>query len=242
MWISTLQSFLLKGSCCPKPVCCCLLVCSYHITSSPLKHPVVALPPTLGTTTALQGTYLAIMVDPNAGTPSDVVEVLHYMLPGLTSSNTSTTRNNTTFYPLTTVAQPLAPYLVPAPTPGNAHSYTLTLWTQPDGFKVPSSFLSYLPLNALNLTNRYPFNLTSFVTAAGLGQPLAGGYFDLQNTTGSTATAGHSTSVASSTATGKTAATSSSAASKDTGDCVTTRYVISRAWALLAVVSIATWM
>ena len=168
----------------------------YHPIDPPsLKYPVVALPPTLSTTTKLPGTYLAILVDPTAGTPASVLEVLHYILPGLTSTNTSTTRNRTTLYPLITDAKPLAPYLTPAPPPGHVHTYTVTLWKQPDGFVVPDAFLKYLPLNPLNVTNRYPFNLTNFVTAAGLGQPIAGGYFDLQNTTDSaTATEGRSTS------------------------------------------------
>ena len=204
---------------------------------------MVALPPTLSTTTNLPSTYIAIMVDPTAGTPTDVIEVLHYMLPGLTSVNTSTTRNETTFYPLITDAQPFAPYLVPAPPPGNVHTYTVTLWKQPDGFAVPNAFLDYLPLNALNVTNRYPFNLTGFVTAAGLGQPLAGGYFDLHNTTGSaTATSGHSTSEGSSTATGTTVATSSPTAVISAGGCVSAWCVGCFAWALLAVVGFAAWM
>ena len=160
------------------------LPCSHPVDPPSLKHPAVALPPTLSTTTKLPGTYLAIMVDPTAGTPTEVIEVLHYMLPGLTSANTSITRNRTTFYPLTTNAQPLAPYLSPQPPPGNVHTYTVALWKQPDGFAVPNAFLKYLPLNPLNVTNRYPFNLTDFVAATGLGQPVAGGYFDLQNTTG----------------------------------------------------------
>ena len=182
---------------CPLPVC-------HPIAPPSLKHLVVGLPPTLSTTTKLPGTYLAILVDPTAGTPTDVFEVLHYILPGLTSANTSTTRNRTSFYPLITDAKPLAPYLVPAPPPGHVHTYTATLWKQPDGFAVPDAFLKYLPLNLSNVTNRYPFNLTDFVTAAGLGQPIAGGYFDLLNTTGSaTATGGPSTSQGSSTPTGK---------------------------------------
>ena len=168
----------------------CPLPRSHPIDPSSLKHPVVAVPPTLSTTTKLPGTYLAIMVDPTAGTPTDVIEVLHYMLPGLTSANTSTTRNRTIFYPLITDAKPLAPYLVPQPPAGNVHTYTVTLWEQPDGFAVPAAFLDYLPLNTSNVTNRYPFNLTDFVTTAGLGQPLAGGYFDLHNTTGSATVTG----------------------------------------------------
>lgn len=224
-----------------------------------LPEAVVALPPALGTTMALSGTYLAIMVDPTAGTATDVVEVLHYILPGLTSPNTSTTRNGTTFYPLTTAAQPLAPYLVPAPTPGNAHSYTITLWKQPDSFAVPSTFLSYLPLNALDLMNRYPFNLTTFVVAAGLGLPLAGEYFDVQNTTGSATTtagntatsrgassttsssSGYSTS-GSNTATEKTVATSSPASSKSVGDCASAWSIVFSTSAFLPVVGIAAWV
>lgn len=224
-----------------------------------LSEAVVARPPTLGTSAVLPDTYLAIMVDSNGGTPTDVVEVLHYMLPGLTSLDASTTLNGTTFYPLRSAAPPLAPYLVPAPTPGKAHAYTLTLWKQPDGFAVPGAFLGYLPLHLSNLTNRYPFNLTGLVAAAGLGQPLAGGYFDLQNTTGSATTAagttttsagasvtttslGHSTNEGSSTATGKTVAASSSASLKNVGGCVSAWSAGCSVQVLLAVAGVAAWV
>lgn len=224
-----------------------------------LPEAAVALPPTLGTTAVLPGTYLAVMVDPGAGTATDVFEVLHYLLPGLTSPEAPTTRNGTAFYPLRTAAQPLAPYLVPAPTPGDAHSYTLTLWKQPDGFAVPGAFLRYLPLNASDPTNRYPFNLTGLVAATGLGQPLAAGYFDVQNTTASatttaghtttsggasstTSSSGHSTSEGSSTATGKTVAATSSAALIGAEGCVSVWSVGCSAWALLALAGVAARM
>ena len=182
---------------CPLPWC-------RPIALPSLKHPVIASPPTLSTITKLPGTYIAILVDPTAGTAPDLFEVLHYILSDLTSANTSTTRDRASLHPLVTDAPPLAPYLVPTPSPGHVHTYTATLWKQPDGFTVPDAFLKYLPLNPSNVTNRYPFNLTDFVTAAGLGQPIAGGYFDLLNTTGSaTATGGSSTSQGSSTPTGK---------------------------------------
>jgi hypothetical protein len=122
------------------------------------------------------------MVDPDAGKATDTIEVFHWLQTGLESQS----NNGTSLYPLSSSHEPLAPYLSPAPPPGNVHHYTVTLWKQPDGFTMPAVFAPYLPLNLDNLTNRYPFNLSMFSQQANLASPVAGGYFELQNKTGAT--------------------------------------------------------
>ncbi|KAL6717777.1 hypothetical protein ACLMJK_003862 [Lecanora helva] len=178
---------------------------------------VVASPPTLGTNVSLTGTYLAAMVDPGAGTTTEVIEVLHYLLPGLSSSKVPTISNSTAFYPLVTSNSSLAPYLSPEPTPGKAHTYVIVLYEQPAALTIPRDYTSFLPLHPGNLTNRYPFNLTALTRAAGLGKPVRGGYFDVQHTgagsdesaSGTTTTmSGTSTKTTSSTAAEKTVKTS----------------------------------
>lgn len=107
--------------------------------------------------------------------------------------------------------------------------------------------MSYLPLNESDLTNRYPFNLTGFVEAAGLGAPRAGGWFDLRNgTTGSatttTTTTGQGTSGGGGTATGKSVKASSEASLVRTGGGGDVWSVGGFARALVAVVGVAAWV
>ena len=158
------------------------------IPESVASHPPqLYITPRLSNATA----YLAILIDPTAGTPSQRVEVLHYIQPSLIPSATSTRIGNATVYPLTSNVSALAPYLPPAPPPGSGvHTYMLFLYAQPRNFKIPSAYRSALPLNVSNLTNRYPFNLTKFVMAADLSPegPVAEGGFDIENGT-ATATA-----------------------------------------------------
>lgn len=74
------------------------------------------------------------------------------------------------------------PYLQPSPPVGDVpHSYNIVVFAQPANFSIPAQYS--------NLTNnRVPFNVSQFVLDTGLGQPLAGSYFQVQNLTGTPTT------------------------------------------------------
>lgn len=74
------------------------------------------------------------------------------------------------------------PYFGPAPPPGNPHRYTFLLFSQPEDFTIPESFSNLNP--PTGITDLFGFNITSFVAATGLDDPLAGNYFRVVNTTG----------------------------------------------------------
>jgi hypothetical protein len=118
------------------------------------------------------GQYLIVMVDPDAPTPDSPTSrfILHWMAPNMTQN--------------TTAASPLAgraltnstPAHVPfrAPTPGttsSAHRYILYAFAQLDNFTIPDAYAGYSD------TNRTGFNVTSFISDAGLGQPAASEYW-----------------------------------------------------------------
>ena len=181
------------------------------------------------------------MVDPDAGTATDTIEVFHWLQTGLKSKP----NNGIGLFPLSSSHKPLAPYLSPAPPPGNVHQYTITLWKQQDDFMVPAAFAPFFPLNIQNITNRYPFNLTTFVQQANLATPVAGGYFELQNRTGSisattTSSAGNTSGGASSTPTAATTAKSSAASFIGAGSYCMDRASLSGCfgWAMLAFVAL----
>ena len=118
------------------------------------------------------------MVDPdyNATVPTNTV--LHYLLPGLRSENSSTRIGNLTFTPLTSRHAPLAAYIGPQPTSTRPHSYTLLLFAQPKNFTVPPRFDAFLPLNTSDPLNRVNFPVVDFVKETGLGSPVAANYFE----------------------------------------------------------------
>lgn len=74
------------------------------------------------------------------------------------------------------------PYLQPSPPVGDIpHNYNVVVFQQPANFSLPAQYS--------NLTNnRVPFNVSQFVADTGLGQPLAGSYFQVQNLTGTATT------------------------------------------------------
>jgi phosphatidylethanolamine-binding protein len=81
-----------------------------------------------------------------------------------------------------------APYIGPAPPPGSPHRYTLLLFSQPAEFAVPDAFSDINP--PTDLLARIGFNITEFITAAGLDAPLAGSYFRVVNASGTASSTG----------------------------------------------------
>jgi phosphatidylethanolamine-binding protein len=72
-----------------------------------------------------------------------------------------------------------ASYIGPNPPPGTPHRYVFWLFSQPNEFTIPESLGAINP--PADTSARVGFNLSEFVTAAGLDAPLAGNYFAVVN-------------------------------------------------------------
>lgn len=117
------------------------------------------------------GNLLLVMIDPDAPSPDMPTSsaILHWMAPNLAA-----TTNAQDFGPLQgqSVLSNSTPNAVPFAPPGPpatsaAHRYLLFLFEQPQNFAVPAQFTQF------NAQNRANFDFTGFITAAGLGAPLA---------------------------------------------------------------------
>lgn len=111
--------------------------------TTPLTHPTVpSTTPTLSTSTPLNSTYIAIIVDTTANLSSPIPASLVYFQQSLTFSPT------TGLASANTSAQ--VPYLPPTSV---GHAYLALLYTQPAGFAIPSNF-------PYNDTFRVAFNVS----------------------------------------------------------------------------------
>lgn len=106
------------------------------------------------------------------------VQLVHWVASNVTLGPRVSNSNST---PLVIPNGPV-PYLQPSPPVGDIpHNYNVVVFQQPANFSVPAQYS--------NLTNnRFPFNVSQFVADTGLGQPLAGSYFQVQNLTGTATT------------------------------------------------------
>ncbi|KIW26473.1 uncharacterized protein PV07_09566 [Cladophialophora immunda] len=162
-----------------------------------------------------EATYILFMVDEDVNTGNGPrVQLLHYFQPNLVGINHELSVQPQARNATTAVG---AEYLTPSPPAGDGpHRYTLLLYPQPEGFTVPQAYISFSPPADTNA--RYPFNMSGFAEAAGLGQPVAANWFRVVNdTTSSTSTAsssaGPATATAATTSVETSAATSASASS-----------------------------
>ncbi|KAI9874005.1 MAG: hypothetical protein M1830_010299, partial [Pleopsidium flavum] len=155
---------------------------------------VPAQQPSVGAETALNGTYILFIVDPDAPTPTNasVSQYLHWLQPGLRFASTrNTTANAFSPYPATINASATGtvPYVRPQPPPTSpAHRYIALLYAQPSNFSVPAAFQSF------SATNRTKFNVSMFAAQARLGNVVAANYFLVSNMTTTTTGAGNATS------------------------------------------------
>ncbi|KAF8812284.1 PEBP-like protein [Phlegmacium glaucopus] len=122
----------------------------------------------LGTSSAALPTtpFVLVIVDPDAPTPQapTLADFLHFLGGGFTVD--STTRQ------LTNNTAALMEFFPPSPPAGSdPHRYPVLLFNQPSNFNTVAPTL----VNAS--TPRTSFNLSSFVQAVKLGDPLAGNYF-----------------------------------------------------------------
>lgn len=150
------------------------------------RFTVPAMQPRVGAESALTGTYLLAIVDPDAPTPSNnsISQYLHWLQPGLRFSTTrNTTANAFTPYTATINAAATVPFTRPQPPPTSAaHRYIALLYTQPANFSVPADFANF------SASNRTKFNITRFASEAKLGNAVAANYFLVSNMTGNATT------------------------------------------------------
>lgn len=114
------------------------------------------------------------------------VPLLHWLATNVSRANPLSV--NTTGTPLVIPAQNPVPYLQPSPPVGDIpHAYTFILLRQPRNFSIP-------PQYAALAQNRVGFNLSAFLTDAGLldakaePEALASNWIRVQNTTGTPTT------------------------------------------------------
>ncbi|KAF2702655.1 PEBP-like protein [Pleomassaria siparia CBS 279.74] len=120
------------------------------------------------------GKAILFMIDSDVARNNTRVELLHWLVSGVTSTG----NNSKLSFP----GPGEAPYRQPSPPVGDTpHAYTLVLFPQPDNFSVPAQFTGILQ-------TRVPFNMSNFVTAARLSQPIAANYILVQNLTGTPTT------------------------------------------------------
>ncbi|MCJ1365556.1 hypothetical protein MMC16_004680 [Acarospora aff. strigata] len=138
---------------------------------------VPASAPSVAATSALSGTYLLTIVDPDAPTPQNPnrSEIIHLLQPSVSFAQTGP-------FAAMFSAPAIVPYARPMPPPvSDAHRYVALLFAQPANFTLPAGF---------NATNRMNFNLTNFAAQARLGTPIAANYFLVSNMTGTAGAVG----------------------------------------------------
>jgi hypothetical protein len=153
----------------------------------PYSHEIsteVADTPSLGWA-GTNTTYVAIMMDFSVeatGSTESNTTLLHWILPGLSSPNGTTT--------LTSHEGAIAPYFPPGPPPGQTHTYGVFLYSEPADFAVPTDYIPFFNNLTASVYNRVGFNLTNFVAETGLGAPVAADWFlvSTPNATASSAT------------------------------------------------------
>jgi len=156
-----------------------------------------------------EATYILFMVDQDVNLGNGTtVEFLHLFQPNLVGISEELSVQPNAQNATTAIG---AEYITPTPPGGDGpHRYDLLLYPQPEGFAVPEAFASFSPPADVNA--RFPFNMSGFAVAAGLGQPIAANWFRVVNDT--TTETGSSTALAS--------ATSTTSGSEGTGSATTT--------------------
>ncbi|OSS46359.1 hypothetical protein B5807_08395 [Epicoccum nigrum] len=124
------------------------------------------------------GPGLLVMVDLDVPFNGSRIQLLHWMA---TDVRVGARDNSTKERPLIFSESPV-PFVQPSPPVGDVpHSYNIVVFSQPSDFSLPAQYSNLS-------SNRVPFDVNQFRADAGLGAPIAGSYFQVQNLTG-TATA-----------------------------------------------------
>ncbi|PVH90104.1 hypothetical protein DM02DRAFT_685563, partial [Periconia macrospinosa] len=118
------------------------------------------------------------------------VSLVHWLAPNVTLPDNN--RNNSLSITNSGPKGPGITYLQPTPPVGDiAHKYNILLFAQPPGFKIPPPWN-----NITTVEQRFYFNITAFMDAVGLSQPLAADYFEVQQLANSTSATGTASSTA----------------------------------------------
>lgn len=114
---------------------------------------------------------LLVMIDPDAPSPDapSAANILHWMAPDLSAKTAAQDFGPLQGQAVLTNSTPnVVPFAPPGPPATSAaHRYLLFLFEQPQGFAVPAQFAQF---NAMTRTN---FDFNGFISAAGLGAPIA---------------------------------------------------------------------
>jgi hypothetical protein len=150
----------------------------------------VAEPPKLSLSSTHIGTYLLAMLDlsvePYNNPAGTNTTLLHWLLPGLSSPNETTTA-------LTSQENATVPYFPPGPPAGQTHTYALFLYQEPADFSIPAEYIPFFENITASVYNRVGFNLTEFVDKTYLGSPVAADWFLVSNTTSNAASSSSGT-------------------------------------------------
>ncbi|KAF2176355.1 PEBP-like protein [Zopfia rhizophila CBS 207.26] len=140
-----------------------------------IPRPEVGNPPTISTDVfTLTKRGVLCMVDSDVPRNGTRVQLLHWLVSNVTVSNSST---------LNIPIPGEASYRQPSPPVGDIpHAYSFLLFEQPESFSIPEQFNDVLQ-------KRVFFNISVFIAATGLQDPIAANYIRVQNLTGVTGTA-----------------------------------------------------
>jgi phosphatidylethanolamine-binding protein len=109
---------------------------------------------------------LLIMIDPDVSIGGRKITYLHWLSPNVDLSNEKAV--------VPTSGDNMVKYFQPSPPAGDPpHRYTFLLYSQPDNFSIPAKFAN-LQRSVLG------FNVNAFATAAGLGQPKAASFMQVE--------------------------------------------------------------
>lgn len=152
------------------------MICYVSVTQS---QPQLTLDSNLYQSVAdYNGQYMLIMVDPDASTPENPTSrfILHWLATNITQTAGADGLRQLSPPSASTTGAGVAdfvPYRPPSPpATSSAHRYILYAFQQPSDFAVPAQFASLA-----GGQNRAQFNLTQFMSAAGLDRPAAAEYF-----------------------------------------------------------------
>ncbi|KAF2466701.1 PEBP-like protein [Lindgomyces ingoldianus] len=137
-----------------------------------IPRPEVANPPTISTPAFTStGKAILFMVDSDVPRNGTRVQLLHWLV-----SNVTLSAQNSSVLDIPTPGE--APYRQPSPPVGDIpHAYTFVLFSQPENFSIPAQFNDVLQTRVL-------FDISAFIAATGLQDPIAANYIQVQNVTG----------------------------------------------------------
>ncbi|KIK63784.1 hypothetical protein GYMLUDRAFT_222130 [Collybiopsis luxurians FD-317 M1] len=146
---------------------------------------------TYNDSTLLQERFVVALIDPDAPTPQNTsLSQFRHFIGGdfvISSSEPNGTAR------LTNLSAAISEYVSPGPPPGSdPHRYTILLFKQPQNFSASASSLIQ-PTTPVT-----GFNLSSFASSVGLGDPVAGTFF-LEGPAGSNVSSTASASVSTAT-------------------------------------------